>query len=82
MYCPAYKIIVLVSSFERVSFITDFETTFALHMEELIAEDFNSTELQGQGDNFYVKCLALGCDLHAKRTIREKCNISEDNSSL
>lgn len=69
-----------VNARESLSLTIDFKTSYALALGEILAEEFKSTQPLSQIANFYVKCLAFGCDVHAKRTIRENVNNSEYSS--
>ena len=59
---------------KRLSMATDFETTYAVALGQVLAEQFRSETYLT-----YVQTACIGCDVHAKRVILEKCNVSEES---
>ncbi|KAI0562229.1 hypothetical protein FGB62_64g139 [Gracilaria domingensis] len=59
----------------RLTMATNFETTYAFSLATILSEQFRS------GSAFdYLKAIAVGCDVHAKRCIMEKCSVGNERT--
>lgn len=59
---------------KRLSLATDFETTYAVALVQVLAEQFRSETYLT-----YIQITCIGCYVHAKRVIKEKFNVSEES---
>lgn len=64
----------------RLSFSTDFETTYAAAFATALAKVFHPNEDLDEHVRYYVHMCCFGCDVHAKRVILEKINISDEHN--
>ncbi|KAI0557146.1 hypothetical protein FGB62_336g025 [Gracilaria domingensis] len=59
----------------RLTMATDFETTYAFSLATILSEQFRP----GSAID-YLKAIAVGCDVHAKRCIMEKCSVGNERT--
>lgn len=69
----------LASPSNRISFSTDFETTFGIAFCQALTEVFRPDDDMGDIWETYVRLVCFGCDVHAKRAILGKLNITDQH---